>query len=101
MKYIKTYEAVNGHEVTVPFSPAFDRPPLPKINKGDMHVILCRLDDKFYHFDEYQNLYNEYLTMGGTPLDGGSGGFTEDNLEAVLTLINNLDTDYIGQEDNK
>jgi len=44
-------------------------------------VIRSEITGKIYTQDEYQSLYHEYLTNGGTPLFG----FNINNLEKVLT----------------
>lgn len=79
-------EEVSGTELVGPVGPAYGETRLQ--NKTvDFHatnVILSQLDNKFYTIDEYNDLYNQYLKLGGKPLDG----FNKENLETIIEFIN-------------
>lgn len=79
-------EEVSGTELVGPVGPAYGETRLQ--NKTvDFHatnVILSQLDNKFYTIDEYNELYNQYLKLGGKPLDG----FNKENLETIIEFIN-------------
>ena len=53
------------------------------INTNKTSVIYSDITSKIYTSDDFEDLYNDYLKVNGTPLDGG---FTKDNLEKVLTF---------------
>lgn len=53
------------------------------LNQSDTDVILSRIDDKIYTYDDYQMKYHEYLKLGGEPLNG----FNQTNLKHVLLTI--------------
>ena len=59
------------------------------INKDDtssdisQDVIFSELDSKIYTIDEYNNLYGDYLKMGGSPLNG----FTKENIDIILDFL--------------
>lgn len=50
------------------------------ISQSDTEVIMG-IDGKFYTYDDYQSLYQDYLKSGGSPLDG----FNKENLDLILT----------------
>jgi hypothetical protein len=52
---------------------------------GTTDVIFSDLFGKAVTYDDYQNLYNDYLKKGGTPLQG----FNLENLDKVLGVLNN------------
>lgn len=54
------------------------------LNTDDTEVIFNDIDGKIYTFDEYQDLYQNYLKNNGKPLSG----FNKDNLLKVLELKN-------------
>lgn len=63
------------------FGPGYPQPSNPStITSMDTSVIYIDLEDKFFSYNEYEILYNEYLKKNGTPLDG----FNKQNLLIVL-----------------
>jgi hypothetical protein len=60
-----------------------DNSPMKKLGTTD--VIFSDLFGKAVTYDDYQNLYNDYLKKGGTPLQG----FNLENLDKVLGVLNN------------
>jgi len=52
---------------------------------GMSDVIYSDLFGKAVTYDDYQNLYNDYLKKGGSPLQG----FNLENLDKVLGVLNN------------
>jgi hypothetical protein len=80
-------EEVSGTELVGPVGPAFGETRLQNktINQHDTFVIYSDLDGNFYTIDEYNELYNEYLKLGGGPLDG----FSKENIDTILSSINN------------
>ena len=65
--------------------PAYGKQEIPNtINKSHTNIILSDIDNKFYTIDEYNQLYNDYLKIGGQPLDG----FNRENLDKVIDYLN-------------
>jgi len=78
-------EAVSGTIGTFygDFGPASERPKSPNtITSADTKVIASDLTGKIYTYDDYNNLYEDYLKKGGKPLEGG---FTQENLDLILS----------------
>jgi hypothetical protein len=59
-----------------------DNSPMKKLGISD--VVYSDLFGKAVTYDDYQNLYNDYLKKGGTPLQG----FNLENLDKVLGVLN-------------
>lgn len=91
MKPIKTFnqfinEEISGTELVGPVGPAYGETRLQNktIDFHSTNVILSEIDNKFYTIDEYNQLYNDYLKIGGQPLDG----FNRENLDKVIDYLN-------------
>jgi hypothetical protein len=91
MKYIKYFnEAISGTEIPEMtkgsyFGPGYGDTKSPNtINQNDTKIIFSELDSKFWSLDDYNNIYQEYLKMGGKPLDG----FNSKNLDTIISFIN-------------
>lgn len=52
------------------------------IDSRSTEVLYSEITSKIYTYDDYQQLYQDYLKKGGKPLQG----FTLENLEIVLTF---------------
>ena len=86
---IKNYksflEAISGTELVGHMGPNYgeeDNSPMIKLGIAD--VVYSDLFGKAVTYDDYQNLYNDYLKKGGTPLQG----FNLENLDKVLGVLN-------------
>jgi hypothetical protein len=81
-------EEVSGTELVGPIGPAYGETRLQNktVSFHDTNVILSEIDNGFYTIDEYNNLYSEYLKVGGKPL---SDGFNRENLDLVISFMNN------------
>jgi hypothetical protein len=79
-------EEISGTELVGPVGPAYGETGLQNktVTFHDTNVILSELDNKFYTIDEYNNLYSDYLKVGGKPLDG----FNRENLDTVISFMN-------------
>lgn len=79
-------EEISGTELVGPIGPAYGETGLQNktVTFHDTNVILSELDNKFYTIDEYNNLYSDYLKVGGKPLDG----FNRENLDIVISFMN-------------
>jgi len=55
------------------------------ISTDDTEVIYSEIDSKIYTYDDYQQLYQDYLKKGGKPLQG----FNIENLNFVINYLNN------------
>jgi hypothetical protein len=75
---IKNYksflEAISGWELVGHMGP----------KAGMSDVVYSELFGRMVTLDEYQNLYNDYLKKGGSPLQG----FNLENLDKVLGVLN-------------
>ena len=78
-------EEISGTELVGPVGPAFGETRLQNktVDFHDTNVILSDIDNKFYTIDEYNDVYNQYLSKGGKPLDG----FSRENLQIVLEFL--------------
>jgi hypothetical protein len=84
MKHINNYlDFKKIYEISVgPVGPAYGDTRVQNKTLDGSHtaVIYCELDGNFYTRDEYNNLYTDYLKMGGGPLFG----FSLKNIEIIL-----------------
>ena len=94
MKNLKKFknfinEEISGTELIGPVGPGYGETRLQNktVNKHDTNIIICDIDNSFYTIDDYNNIYSDYLKIGGKPLPDG---FNKENLEkVVLTLSEN------------
>jgi hypothetical protein len=79
-------EEISGTELVGPVGPAYGETRLQNktVTFHDTNVVLSEIDNKFYTIDEYNNIYSEYLKVGGIPLPDG---FNRENLDKVLTFL--------------
>lgn len=54
------------------------------LSKKDTDLIQSAITGEIYSYDQYQELYNNYLKSGGEILDG----FTKENIDKILSEIN-------------
>lgn len=87
---IKTFDnfinEVSGTELVGPeMGMGFGTTPLNNntISSSDSLVIFSGIDNKIYTLDDYNQLYQDYLKVGGSPLNG----FTKENLEKVIVSL--------------
>jgi len=57
----------------------------PMTKSGTTDVVYSNIFGRIVTYDDYQDLYMDYLKKGGTPLQG----FNLENLDKVLGLLNN------------
>ena len=78
-------EEISGTELVGPIGPAYGETGLQNktVTFHDTNVILSELDNRFYTIDEYNNIYSDYLKVGGKPLDG----FNRENLDIVISFM--------------
>jgi hypothetical protein len=86
---IKNYksflEAISGWELIGHMGPNYgeqENSPMKKAGMTD--VLYSDAFDRMVTYDDYQNLYNDYLKKGGSPLQG----FNLENLDKVLGVLN-------------
>jgi hypothetical protein len=79
-------EEVSGTELVGPIGPAYGETRLQNktVDFHDTNVIFSELSNQFYTIDEYNDLYNDYLKNGGSPLDG----FSKENLDIIIGCMN-------------
>ena len=79
-------EEVSGTELVGPIGPAYGETRLQNktVNFHDTNVILSEIDNRLYTIDEYNNIYSDYLKVGGIPLPDG---FNKENLDKVITFL--------------
>ena len=78
-------EEISGTELVGPIGPEYGETGLQNktVTFHDTNVILSELDNRFYTIDEYNNIYGDYLKVGGKPLDG----FNRENLDTVISFM--------------
>lgn len=87
---IKTFqqfikEEVSGTELVGPVGPAYGETRLQNktINSQHTNLIYSELDGGMYSIDDYNQLYQSYLKMGGKPLHG----FSKENVDTVVLFL--------------
>ena len=84
-KFKQFLEAISGTIDTMPFGPGFSRQQLVNtITQKDTEVIASDITGVLYTYDDFNQLYEEYLKKGEKPLEGG---FSKQNLEIILTKL--------------
>ena len=78
-------EEISGTELVGPVGPAYGETRLQNktVDADDTTVIYSDIDSKIYTYDEYNNLYSDYLKMGGSPLHG----FSKENINIILQFL--------------
>ena len=76
---------VSGTELVGPIGPAYgETKTLNKtISAFDTDVIYSELGGRIYTIDEYNQMYQDYLKSGGSPLNG----YNKENLEKVIVYL--------------
>ena len=78
-------ESISGTELVGHVGPNYGDQKLPiTLTSKDTALIYSEIDDKFYNQEDYQQLYNNYLKNGGSPLFG----FNIDNINIILSSQN-------------
>lgn len=87
-KYKKFIEAISGTElVGRHMGPNYPTNELPTtLKQKDTDVIYSELFGRIVTYDEYQDLYFNYLKKGGKPLQV----FTKENLDKVLSYLEQI-----------
>lgn len=80
---------ISGMELVGPIGPAYGETSIKNktITTTDNFVIYSNIDQRFYTFDDYNIIYNEYLKRGGEPLYG----FKKENINKILIFLDNLE----------
>jgi len=84
-KYLNFLESISGTELVGHMGPNYgeeDNSPMKKIGITD--IIYSNIFGRMVTYDEYQDLYFNYLKKGGSPLEG----FNLENLDKVLRILN-------------
>lgn len=79
-------EEVSGTELVGPVGPAYGETRLQNktVNQHNTNIIFSDIDNKFYTIEEFNDIYQDYLKSGGTPLPDG---FNLENLQNILTFL--------------
>jgi len=85
IKKFREFESISGTELIGSIGPNYghEKNSSP-IKSGMTDVIYCPQLGRIISFGEYQDMYGEYLKMGGSPLHG----FNRENLNLVVTKLN-------------
>lgn len=84
-KFKQFLEAISGTIDTMPFGTGFPRQQLVNtIAQKDTEVIASDITGVLYTYEDFNQLYDEYLKKGEKPLEGG---FSKQNLEIILTKL--------------
>jgi len=80
----KFLESISGTELIGSLGPSIGSQKLSNtITNADTKVIASDLTGKIYTYDDYNDLYEDYLKKGGKPL---KSGFTQENLDLILSF---------------
>ncbi len=84
-KYLQFINEVSGTEMVGPVGPGYGETRLQNktINANDTEVIFSEIGSRIYTMDEYNQLYQDYLKAGGSPLFG----YNKENLDKVLFFL--------------
>jgi hypothetical protein len=84
-KFNEFNESISGTELVGPMGPNYGPTNLPtKPNAKDTDVVYSDNYGKLVTYDQYQEMYQDYLKKGGDPIHG----FNLKNLEIVLSKLN-------------
>lgn len=86
LKFTEFINEISGTELVGPVGPGYGETGIQNktINSHDTNLIYSEIDDNFYTIDEYNELYNQYLKSGGTPIQGG---FNRENIDMILSYL--------------
>lgn len=83
--YINFINEISGTELVGHMGPNYPDSTIPNtIDSDDTSVLYSPLDSKIYTYNDYQTIYQDYLKIGGKPLNG----FNEENLSIVISKLN-------------
>jgi hypothetical protein len=84
-KWNKFIEAISGWElVGKHMGPDYPEQVLHNtLSQSDTEMIEG-VDGVIYTYDDYQNLYQDYLKTGGSPI---TDGFTKSNLDSIISYL--------------
>ncbi len=100
-KFKEFKESISGTELIGPMGPGYGETGLQNktVTGHDTENILSDVDGRFYNIDDFNNLYNHFLTVvsisdawknyvknGGMP---ATNDFTKENIDIILTFIAN------------
>jgi len=82
-KYKQFLESISGTELIGSLGPGIGSQKLSNtITTNDTEVIASDITGEMYTYDDYNELYEDYLKKGKKPLEGG---FNKENLEIILS----------------
>jgi hypothetical protein len=83
-KFKEFNESISGTELVGQVGPNYGDTKLQNktLNQNDTGVIFSEITREFYTWDDYNQLYQNYLKSGGKPLHG----FNRENLDIILTF---------------
>jgi hypothetical protein len=85
MKIKKFIEFISETALVGPIGPNFGYQSLyVPLKKDQTEIVFSNIKSRFYTYNDYQDLYNEYLSAGNKQLEGG---FSRNNLETVLLAL--------------
>ena len=86
IKKFKEFESISGWELVGQhvMGPNYGEQKLAVTLSSSDTETLMGIDGNFYTYDDYQELYQNYLKSGGKPLHG----FNRDNLNLIISSIN-------------
>lgn len=83
-RFKKFNEEISGTEMVGKYTgPNYPEQDNTNSTIGSRHtdILYSPISSKLYTYDDYQDIYQNYLKLGGKPLNG----FTEENLTTILT----------------
>jgi hypothetical protein len=82
-KFKEFNESISGTELIGQVGPNYGDTRLQNktLNQNDTGVLFSEITGEFYTWDDYNQLYQNYLKSGGKPLHG----FNRENLDMILS----------------
>ncbi len=94
LNWKKFNEAISGTELIGNLGPGSPNVPIDNLNIID--IIYLDDIDSFYTYDDYIELYNNYLKSGGSASDITlASGFTKRNIKKLLNYIDGTDQRFM------
>ncbi len=98
--YKKFLESISGTELVGHMGPNYGEEENSPLNSISVDILYSDVYGRMVTYDEYQDIYFNYLKKGGSPLQG----FNLENLNKVLSIVNESRKFFIYKEtetDNK
>lgn len=84
LKWVGFLESISGWELVGPdMGPNYPKQEIPNTLSTSQTSVIASENGTIYTWDDYQQLYIDYLKSGGSPLQG----FTKYNIDIVIDFL--------------